>query len=210
MPTSAELRTRARQSLQGQWGKNAGYLFLLYLVIGVVSFVVNLIPILGPIATTVISGAITLGIYGYYLDVTRGLQPSFSAFFSGFSQFWRAFVLYLLMAIFTLLWMLLLIVPGIIAAYRYTQSYYILKDNPEIGALEAIRRSKALMVGSKGRLFILQLTFIGWALLGILTLGIGYLWLSPYILTANAHFYEDLRFRSLQIPPPPAPAGLSV
>jgi uncharacterized membrane protein len=93
-------------------------------------------------------------------------------------------------------WTLLLIVPGIIAGYRYSQAFYILRDNPEIGAMEAIRRSKTMMAEHKWRLFVLQLTFIGWHLLCMLSLCIGYLWLVPYIMAAGAHFYEDLKTRS--------------
>ncbi|XID91971.1 DUF975 family protein [Paenibacillaceae bacterium WGS1546] len=86
--------------------------------------------------------------------------------FSGFSDFFKPFLLYLLLIVFVSLWSLLFVIPGIIAAFRYSQAYYILIDNTGIGPLEAIRRSKAMMVGHKGRFFMLYLSFIGWALLG--------------------------------------------
>jgi uncharacterized membrane protein len=89
-----------------------------------------------------------------------------------------------------------LIVPGIIAAFRYSMAFYILKDHPEISPMEAIRRSKEMMVGQKWRYFVLNLSFIGWALLCILTLGIGFLWMHPYISVTNSHFYDELRNRS--------------
>jgi len=97
------------------------------------------------------------------------------------------------MNLFIFLWMLLLIVPGIVAAYSYRMSLYLLIDNPEIGVSEALRKSKEMMNGYKARLFYLDLSFIGWALLCVLTFGIGILWLYPYMLTSQAIFYEELR-----------------
>ncbi len=95
--------------------------------------------------------------------------------------------------IFTYLWMLLLIVPGIIKSLSYAMTNYILIDNPELSANEAIERSMAMMRGHKFDLFYLYLSFIGWYILGLFTLGIGYLWLQPYILTAQASFYLDVK-----------------
>ncbi|MFW6154574.1 MAG: DUF975 family protein [Planctomycetota bacterium] len=84
------------------------------------------------------------------------------------------------------------IIPGIVAAYAYSQAMYILADNPSIGCTEPLRRSKAMMRGNKGKLFCLGLRFIGWGLLCLLTLGIGYLWLMPYMSTSFAIFHNDL------------------
>jgi len=94
------------------------------------------------------------------------------------------------MIIFVLLWSLLLIVPGIIAAFRYSMSFYILADNPDMGIMEAINESKRMMRGNKWKFFCLNLSFIGWAILGVLTLGIGYLWLTPYIEVTMIAFYD--------------------
>ncbi len=84
-------------------------------------------------------------------------------------------------------------IPGIVAALSYSQAFYILAENPGIGALEAIRISKRMMYGYKGKLFLLYLSFIGWAILSALTLGIGYLWLIPYVSTTLANFYEEVK-----------------
>lgn len=95
-----------------------------------------------------------------------------------------------------LLWipfMLAAIIPAIIAQFRYAQTYYILNDFTGVGPLEAIRRSKQMMVGNKWKLFCLQCRFIGWSLLCILSLGIGFLWLVPYIMTSTAQFYLDVK-----------------
>ncbi|MFC4808783.1 DUF975 family protein [Paenibacillus sp. GCM10023250] len=210
MVTSSELRARARESLRGQWGRAAGFTLVL-LLIGALP---NVLPAIGQIAIELCAGALALGVYGYFLRVSRGERPPFIELFNGFADFIRSFLVYLLVLIFTLLWTLLLVIPGIVAALRYSMAYFILRDHPEIGPLEAIRRSKAMMIGHKWRLFILLLSFIGWILLCIPTFGIGTLWLNPYIYTAVAHFYEDLRrreeslsgsFASQPSPPPPPP-----
>jgi uncharacterized membrane protein len=103
-----------------------------------------------------------------------------------------SFIAYLLIIIFTILWALLLIVPGIIAAISYSMTFYIMADNKEMNAQDAIRKSKELMKGNKYRYFCLACRFIGWFLLSILSLGIGFLWLVPYFMTSNARFYESL------------------
>jgi len=102
-------------------------------------------------------------------------------------------VLNLLITLKVIAWSLLFVIPGIVAAYRYSMATYIMAENPGMQATEAIERSKALMDGRKGDLFCLDLSFIGWAILASITFGIGYLWLIPYIYTAYAAFYETLK-----------------
>ena len=99
----------------------------------------------------------------------------------------------LLKMVYTMLWMLLLIVPGIIKSYSYAMTEYILKDDLEITENAAIEKSMQMMEGHKMELFLLDLSFIGWALLSILSCGIGFFFLEPYMITARAHFYEDLK-----------------
>ena len=98
----------------------------------------------------------------------------------------------LLRYLYTVLWSFLLIVPGIIKSYSYAMTPYIVKDNPGISADAAIEASRAMMKGHKFDLFYLHLTFLGWGILCLFTCGLGYLWLSPYILTAQADFYQNL------------------
>lgn len=99
----------------------------------------------------------------------------------------------LLMGIFTFLWTLLMIIPGLVKSFAYMLTPFILVDNPELSANEAINLSKKMMKGHKFDLFFLELSFIGWILLGVLTLGIGYFWLVPYIYTTVAAFYQDVK-----------------
>lgn len=98
----------------------------------------------------------------------------------------------LLRYLYTVLWSFLLIVPGIIKSYSYAMTPYIVKDNPGISADAAIEASRAMMKGHKFDLFYLHLTFLGWGILCLFTCGLGFLWLSPYILTAQADFYQSL------------------
>lgn len=98
-----------------------------------------------------------------------------------------------LVGVFTFLWSLLLIVPGIVNFYAYAMTPYILVDNPELSANQAINMSKQMMKGHKFDLFFLQLSFIGWIFLSIFTFGIGLLWLIPYMMTAQAAFYQDIK-----------------
>lgn len=88
---------------------------------------------------------------------------------------------------------LLAMIPAMIAQYRYSMTYFILNDVTGIGPLEAIQHSTQMMNGSKWKLFCLQWRFFGWALLCILTLGIGFLWLTPYMMTSMGAFYDDLK-----------------
>ena len=114
-------------------------------------------------------------------------------FSQGFGNWGHIVLGQLLMGIFIFLWSLLLIVPGIIKAYSYAMTPYILVDRPELSVRDAIRLSGRMMSGRKLDLFCLLLSFIGWMLLCILTLGIGILFLSPYMMTAQAAFYQDVR-----------------
>jgi uncharacterized membrane protein len=101
--------------------------------------------------------------------------------------------MHILKFIFIFLWFLLLIIPGFIAIIRYSMSYYIMIDNPGISGLEAIRRSKQMMHGHKARLFSLWISFLGWFILGIITIGLGFLYAAPYFEATLASFYEDLK-----------------
>lgn len=101
-------------------------------------------------------------------------------------------MLNLLTGLFVMLWSFLLIIPGIIAALSYSQATFLMLDDPELSALDAIRQSKALMRGHKGEYFTLCLSFFGWLLLSGLTLGILGIWLEPYMTVTQANYYNSL------------------
>ncbi|MFW4404238.1 DUF975 family protein [Lactiplantibacillus paraplantarum] len=114
---------------------------------------------------------------------------------------WALVGLIIYKAILVFLWSLLLIVPGIIKAYAYTQTFYVYKDmlattsagQPRPRYRDAVTRSRQLMKGHKWQLFVLQLSFLGWALLSVLTAGIGQLWLTPYTYGVFANYYDNLQ-----------------
>lgn len=147
---------------------------------------------IGGIVSLLVSGPFALGLTWISLTVVRGGNPKIEMLFSGFKQFGRAFLLNLLIGIFVFLWALLLIIPGIIKAYSYSMSFYILADNPEMSANDARKKSMEMMQGNKWRLFCLHFSFIGWGLLCILTLGILTFWVMPYEQAAEAEFYQSL------------------
>lgn len=154
----------------------------------------------------VIGGGIQLGLIRYNLDLlTRENPPAFLTLFSRMSIFGRALGLRLMTGILTGLWSLLFVIPGIVAAYRYALAPYLMAEHPEIGVMEAISQSKALMRGNKWRLFCLQLSFIGWGILSTLTMGIGNLWLAPYRNAAETAFYLELTGRRDAMPWPDIP-----
>ncbi len=160
------------------------------LLIGVIS-VISLM-LLWALITLIIGGVIELGYCRFNKNLIKGTNPQFSDLFSQFNLFGKALGLRIVTVIFVALWSLLLVIPGIIAAYRYSMAFYIMDDNPSIDIMEAIRQSKSMMQGNKGRLFCLHLSFIGWAILSLFTCGIGFLWLSPYISAATAAFYLEV------------------
>lgn len=184
------LMSRARESLQGKWGLGIGVTAFWFLLSALVSAIAG---DAGSLAQLLVAGAIALGMADFYLHIARGRDATFGKVFEGFKRFGTALAAYLLMLLFILLWALLLIVPGILAALSYSMTWYVLADDPALGPFEAMNRSKALMNGHRWKLVCLGFRFLGWFLLSVLTLGIGLLWFCPYLQTATAHFYEDVK-----------------
>jgi uncharacterized membrane protein len=189
LTTNRDIMASARDKLRGKWGIAIGVSFL-YLVITVA---LNAIPVLGWVAGILVAGPLLLGATIFFLALSRGQEVKTGQLFEGFSYFTDALLTYLLMCLFIFLWLLLLIVPGIMAAFSYSMTFYIMADNKDINGLDVIKKSKAMMYGNRWKLFCLGCRFIGWALLCILTLGIGFLWLMPYGSTSMAKFYDDVR-----------------
>lgn len=186
------LMAQARESLKNRWGLGIGTTVVFMLVM----IAIQLIPVAGWIISLLISGSMSIGLAAFALSLSRKQDARLSQIFSGFQKFGVGLGAYLLQLIFVVLWSLLLIIPGIIAALSYSMTYYIIAENDSVGPLEAITKSKEMMRGNKWKLFCLGFRFIGWALLCILTLGIGYLWLFPYIIVSFAQFYNDLKENS--------------
>lgn len=194
MMNRAELKSMAKSQIKGK----IGILFLITLVIGLISgvagFVLGLIPVVGSIAAAIIvTPAFSLSVVRIYMLVVRGGQPEVKDSFSGFDDFWAAFKVTFLVGLFTFLWSLLFVIPGIVKAYSYSMSLYILAENKGKAALECINESQAMTNGHKMDLFVLSLSFIGWILLGYVTLGIVYIWVVPYMQATFTNAYYSLK-----------------
>ncbi len=180
---------------------------------GIVAAVGGLILVYG-IAVFIIGSAVELGYNRYNLALYEDrATPKIETLFSRFSIFGNALLLRLLMLVKTLLWTLLFIIPGIVAAFRYSMAPYLMAEHPELSATEAVEQSKQMMVGNKWRLFCLQFSFIGWWLLAALTGGVGAVFLAPYTKAATTAFYLELTGRlpaspvAYAAPAPSAPAA---
>lgn len=184
----------ARESLKGKWGVAIGGFALYSLIV----IVVQIIPIVGGLALFVISGPFILGLMLFFLSLSRGQEVKVKQIFDGFDNFVKALITYLLMIIFIFLWSLLLIIPGIIAGLSYSMTFFILSDNKDMKPKEVLRKSKEMMNGYKWKFFCLGLRFIGWGILSILTFGIGFLWLVPYMQVSFAKFYDDLKNKTVK------------
>lgn len=132
----------------------------------------------------------------YHLGIRRGEEMPYVCLFDGFSFAGKVILLSIVQYLFIFLWSLLLVVPGIIAAYRYRFALYNLCENPDIGVMEAINMSKAQTSGHKGQLFVLDLSFIGWNLLISLTAGILAIWKRPYILQTEMGYFQQIKTMS--------------
>ncbi|MEI6875460.1 MAG: DUF975 family protein [Spirochaetota bacterium] len=181
----SEIKLRARESMKGK----LGFLILSWIIFAVITGAVGWTGI----GFLLLTGPLTIGLLVIFLSVYRGEEVSYNNLFDGFKSFLSAFLAFLLVTILTVLWSLLFIVPGIIACIRYSQTFYILRENPGMDGNAAIQKSKAMMQGHKGEYFLLGLSFILWILLGIITVGIAFLWIGPYMSTTYAGYYDWLK-----------------
>ena len=185
--TCAEMRAIARSALKGNWQVVVIGMFLYYLMTSTIpQLLEQLMPFaaynyyyeaLGEVVNIsyvsnlysfVLSGAFAMGLSSFLLAFFRRKDGNPAHIFNGFEFFVKAFALSLVQGIFIFLWTLLFIVPGIIAAIRYSQAFMILADDPKKGVMEVIAESKMVMTGNKSRYFALLLSFIGWALLAVI------------------------------------------
>lgn len=188
MKKNSELRTEARAALSENWLMAAVATLLYSAICGGLAA----IPFVGGVAFLFVLPIV----YGFaitMLHLFRKKEIDLGLLFKGFSEYGRILGTKLLQVVYQFLWTLLLIIPGIIKCYSYAMVDYILKDEPEIRNNAAIEKSMAMMDGHKMQLFLLHLSFIGWAILCIFTFGIGFFFLQAYVGTSTAAFYEDLK-----------------
>lgn len=188
------LRNQAYEALRGKWTPAVVTSLVFCILLGVAVSLSRVNALLYLIAYLGGASIVAIGmLYACWDLFTKGTLPEAGALFAPFKQYARTVGAVLLVFVYTLLWTLLLVIPGIIKAYSYSMTFYILHENPEMTAGDAITASQKMMDGHKMDLFLLSLSFIGWAILASITFGIGYLWLIPYIYTAYAAFYETLK-----------------
>jgi uncharacterized membrane protein len=181
---NAILMKEARESLSGRWGLAVG-VSLVYLIISAI--------IAPPPAFLILTGPMTVGFSTFIMAFTRKKESDISQLAAGFQNFGTSLIAYLLMTLYIILWSLLLIIPGIIAAISYSQTYFIIAEEKSIDPMEALRKSQEMMKGLKWKYFCLLLRFTGWFILSALTLGIGFVFLFPYIQVTLAKFYDDVK-----------------
>ncbi|TDK60980.1 DUF975 family protein [Bacillus salipaludis] len=208
----SEIKRQAKLSLKGKWGLGVLLTFVLFLLNFLLPTLVEMMMSGGPaewikqedtspggsFVSTLITIALipfTVGVYWFYLSLVRLKNPEISYAFSIYKDGKTSFKMIgvsILQGLFVFLWSLLLFIPGIIKSIAYSQTYYLLRDHPEYSVLEAITESRRRMNGYKWKYFLLGLSFIGWGILCLFTLGIGFLWLVPYVSTAMAAFYNEI------------------
>ena len=191
MNNNAEFRARARANLGGSIFHTDWLTALAVCLVG--SIVSSFLPLL-------LAGPIAFGQAVVFLKKARGgSKIEFGDLFLGFDLFGETFLLGFMQGLFVFLWALIPIAGvfiGIYKSYGWAMSFYIKADNPNMDWRECMDRSVMMMHGHRWELFCLQLSFIGWALLGMLACGIGLLWVQPYQEASVANFYEARRLES--------------
>ena len=213
MRANSDYRAEAREALSGRWNETALMSLIIFacsLLFSGVSMYdavagegvvpmkwVGMSDALNTLVIFLMAGPLEFAMFNVLLQMKRGdlADTPMMSMFRFFSKDWARYVVaYVLMTVIVVLISIpTLCIGGIIFAYAYKMVPYLLHDYPELSAKEALKLSREMMKGYKWDLFLLDFSFIGWALLAILTLGIGLLWLMPYIYAAEAGFYEDLK-----------------
>ena len=211
MQLNSELRAQARERLEGKWGTFVLMTFLMLVIqtiLQIPGYIGSLLEVLSPenvlaslsfsnisnilsLLALPLSWGLTVSLLRNHREESVDLENLFDGFRGG--RYTRVFCALFLVNLFTFLWALLLIIPGIMKAFSYALTPYIIMDEPELTARQAITRSCEIMEGRRWKLFCLYLSFIGWGILCLLTFGIGFLWLVPYMNASVAAFYEDAR-----------------
>lgn len=186
----AQVKAIAKRTLENNYWLAIGLLLLNSLVAGAC----GAIPYVGQLAAFFVVPIVVIGFNNCCLRMVRGEKVEVGQLFDGFQNYGHNLGGYWWMSLWTFLWTLLCYIPGIVKSFSYSQTLYILMDEPDIEATEALEKSKQMMEGHKMELFILYLSFFGWALLATITCGIvGIFYVYPYIALAGAAYYELLK-----------------
>ena len=206
MGTYSDYKNKALTSLEGKWG-TAAIATLIYFVISMgISWTVT-VPMGNNLVMsystqgiwTLICLPLSWGFYVYFLKLIRNEELSYGRLFDGYKDFLRIFLAKFLETLAVTIGFCLLIIPGIVLAAGLVMTDFILKDDPQISAIDALAKSWKMTSGHKADLVGLFFSFLGWIILSIFTLGIGCLFLEPYMNTTLAHYYEDLKAQQPEI-----------
>jgi len=205
MSINSKLRENARVQLEGKWGQPVLFGFL-YVVITALPALFLLIgndhqaisSALQMIVSVLIAGPLMVGMIMFSLRFKRGEEPRATVLFEGFKHYGSTLGLYLWYMLWILLWSLLLIIPGMIKSISYSMCFYVMADNPKIGIRNALNISKKMTKGYKGKIFVFNLGFVGWTLLAMFPIPIGFLWLIPYMQISYANLYDELKNQSIE------------
>ena len=180
------LKASAKDALQHNWGNAILVLFIQSALMSATAGVTGIGPI-------IIGGPLSVGVALFFLKLSYRDKAQIEDLFQPFHNFVNTFFAGFLVGLFTFLWSLLFIVPGIVKGLAYSQTFFIINENPELTGKQAIDASQEMMRGHKGELFLLQLSFIGWFLLVLPTLGLILFYVEPYYKATMAEYYRYLR-----------------
>ena len=205
----SELKENAKKSLKGKYPDAIAIIIIMAIISSALTFAfsrvfpVTKINMFGytieqtnPITSLlefIVSCFFILGQCNFFLKTSRNEESSVNDLWSKFNLFLPCAAVTILIGLIVGLGYILLIVPGIILSLAYAMTYYVILDNENISIIEAMKTSRQMMKGHKSQLFLLYLSFIGWAILGIFTLGILYLWLIPYMNVTVCNFYNKIK-----------------
>ncbi len=198
MVSCKEYRRRARYALgESIFNQTWLYALLACILVSAITSVISSTGVLAPF-TFLVFGSLQFGRCAFFLEGSRDSERKndINLLFTGFTDnLGRNILAGILYQLFVFLWSLLLFIPGIIMSYAYSMTFFVLKDHPEYSAYQALQVSRKMMKGYKMKAFLLDLSFIGWILVGILCCGIGMLWVSPYMQAAKVELYESIKDR---------------
>ena len=206
MDSITNYKNRALSALENKWGNFVAITFVYGFIIGITQILSGdkdspaILHLIG-LVLFFLALHLTWGFQTLFPGAVRGGEATAKDMFEGYNKelFSRVLTTTLLYYVYVFLWRLLLLIPGCIKAYSYAMTPYILKDNQEMKNNAAIEESMRMMDGHKLELFMLDLSFIGWTILSILTCCIGFLWLAPYMSMVCVNFYEDLKKASIEV-----------
>jgi uncharacterized membrane protein len=199
----SELKSLTRDQLKGRWWEAISFHLAYFAIIIIITFGIGFAVAFSPdpyydyialvfnIVGFIISPVLAVGFCCFYLNFIKH-ENKISDMMLGFRKFVKSFVAYFLTTIAFSVGLILLIIPGIITGLMFSQVFYIVAENDNMSAIEAMKESARIMKGNKLKYIMLNLSFIGWSLLGAITFGIGLIWIIPYYNITLANFYKDI------------------